>query len=308
MSLIANLLPQKTNFDFIGKHWIGFAISALITISTIFLVTTRGLNFGIDFSGGILIEARTAEAADLSIWRKALDIEEFGEVSLQNFSADGRDIMIRLQSKGQDQAAVVEKIKIIISTIAGSTVEYRKIDYVGEQVGSEFKKSGFIALGLSLFAMLVYIWLRFDWQFGIGGVLALLHDAIATIGFFALTRIEFNLTSVAAILTIIGYSINDSVVIYDRIRENMRKFKKLSLGGIINLSVNETLSRTILTGGTVILSVIGLIVFGGDALSGFSYAMLFGVIIGTYSSVYISAPVLLYTGVTTDSPQNIEQA
>lgn len=296
MTFIADLIPQKTNIDFIGKRWIGFAISFVIAAATVFLVTTRGLNYGIDFTGGILMEIRDTKPIDLAPLREAISGDAFGEVSLQNFG-DATDVIIRIQSKPDvDQAQTVVQVREIVTKTVGDTVEFRSVEYVGPQVSSELFTSGAMALGLALLAMLVYLWFRFEWQFGLGGVVALFHDAIATIGFFAITGLEFNLTSVAAILTIIGYSINDSVVIYDRIRENMRKFKKKELAEIINLSVNETLSRTMLTGSTVLLSVTALLMFGGDALVGFAWAMLFGVVIGTYSSVYISAPVLLYTG------------
>ncbi len=303
MSLISNLLPTKTNFDFVGMRKIGFAISLMIVIATIVMVTSKGLNFGIDFSGGILLEIQNEKKIDLAVLRSALKTEEFGEVTLQGVN-DDHNVLIRVRAAGGDQAKIVERIKEIVRTSIGDAVEFRNTSYVGPQVGSELIESGFLALGLSLFAMLIYIWLRFEWQFGVGGVLALFHDAVATIGFFALTQLEFNLTSVAAVLTIIGYSINDSVVIYDRIRENMRKYKKLSLAEHINLSVNETISRTILTGGTVLLAVIGLIIFGGESLQSFSWTMLFGVIIGTYSSIFISAPVLLYTKVGVETMQD----
>lgn len=309
MTFIADLIPQKTSLDFIGKRWIGFGLSMFFVVATVFLVTTKGLNYGIDFTGGILIEIRDQQPIDLAPLRDALNTDEFGEVSLQNFG-DEKDVIIRIQSRpDQDQAKTVASARSIVTQIVGEDVEFRNVEYVGAQVSDELFTSGAMALGLALLAMLVYLWFRFEWQFGLGGLAALLHDAVATIGFFAVTQLEFNLTSVAALLTIIGYSINDSVVIYDRIRENMRKYKKKNLEELINLSVNETLSRTILTGGTVLLSVTALLVFGGDALAGFAWAMLFGVVIGTYSSVYISAPILLYTGARdiTQSTQTAEQ-
>lgn len=297
MTFIADFLPQKTNLDFIGKRWIGFSLSILFVIATVLLVAFKGLNYGIDFTGGILMEIRDEQPIDLAALRQAMNTDAFGEVSLQNFG-DERDVIIRIQSRpDQDQAQLVALVRQVVTQTVGEEVEFRSVEYVGAQVSSELFTSGALALGLALFFMMVYLWFRFEWQFGLGGIIALIHDAIVTIGFYAVTQLEFNLTSVAAILTIVGYSINDSVVIYDRIRENMRKYKKKELPDLINTSVNETLSRTIMTGGTVLLSVTALLIFGGDALAGFSWAMLFGVVIGTYSSVYISAPILLYTGV-----------
>lgn len=284
----------KYNFDFIGRKWIGFAITGLFLALTIYSLATKGLNFGIDFTGGIVIEARTEQNADLEKMRKILNTGEFGEVSLQNFT-DPRDVMIRLQATNEDeQQKIVEAIKVKLSSEYGEPVDYRKVDYVGAVVGQELIRGSLIALGLSLLAMMVYLWARFEWQYGVGGITALFHDAVLTIGFYSVTQIQFDLTSVAAILTIVGYSINDSVVIYDRIRENFRKYKTLPIGDTINLSVNETLSRTFLTGGTVVLAALALLIFGGDALYGFSAAMIFGVIIGTYSSIYISATILIF--------------
>ncbi len=284
----------KFNFDFIGNKWMGFLITGLLMAATVYSLATKGLNYGIDFTGGIVIEARTQNPADMEKLRKILNSGEFGDVNLQGF-ADPHDVMIRLQASADDsQQKIVEGIKAKLDSTYGEKVEYRKIDYVGPQVGGELLRGSIIAVGLSLIAILIYIWVRFEWQYGVGGIAALFHDALLTFGFFSITGIEFNLTSVAAILTIVGYSVNDSVVIYDRIRENFRKFKALTLGDIINLSVNETLSRTFLTGGTVLLAALSLLLFGGNVIFGFAAAMLFGVIIGTYSSIYISATILIF--------------
>jgi preprotein translocase subunit SecF len=292
----AKLATPKTrfNFDFIGNKWIGFAVTGLLVIATIYSLTTKGLNFGIDFTGGIVIEGRTETNAKLDKMRGIFANGEFGEVSLQAF-ADPRDVMIRVQAADDDsQQKKVEAIKAKLDSEYGEKIEYRKVDYVGPQVGGELIRGSIIAVGLSLLAMLGYLWLRFEWQYGVGGIIALFHDALLTIGFYSISGLEFNLTSVAAILTIVGYSINDSVVIYDRIRENFRKFKSIELAHVINLSVNETLLRTFMTGGTVLLAAGALVVFGGDVLFGFASAMLFGVLIGTYSSIYISATILIF--------------
>ena len=288
--------PTETrfNFDFIGNKWIGFAVTGVFILVTIYSLATRGLNFGIDFTGGIVIEARTETPANLDKLRQIFDSGEFGAIELQAF-ANPQDIMIRAQATDDDsQQKKVEAIKAKLDSSYGEKIEYRKIDYVGAVVGNELIRGSITALVLALAAMLVYLWFRFEWQYGVGGILALIHDALITLGFYSITHIEFNLTSVAALLTIIGYSINDSVVIYDRIRENFRKFKSLSIGDVINLSVNQTMGRTFLTGGTVIAAAAALALLGGDVIFGFAAAMLFGVVIGTYSSIYISAPVLIF--------------
>lgn len=288
-------LPQtRFKFDYIGNKWIGFAVTGLLVAATIYSLATKGLNFGIDFTGGIVIEARAETDAKLDKMRKILGTGEFGDVSLQAF-ADPRDVMIRLQSTNEDsQQALVETIKTKLNAEYGEKIEYRKVDYVGAVVGKELIEGSIIALGLSLLAMMAYLWFRFEWQYGVGGITALFHDALITLGFYSITQLQFDLTSVAALLTIVGYSINDSVVIYDRIRENFRKFKTLPIADTINLSVNETLSRTIMTGSTVLLTAGALAIFGGEVIYGFSTAMIFGVLIGTYSSIYISATVLIF--------------
>ncbi|MFT6220019.1 MAG: preprotein translocase subunit SecF [Myxococcota bacterium] len=273
-------------------HKSALIFSLLLTILSLTLVSSRGLNLGIDFSGGILIEVKFQESAELSKVRNLLSNDNFGEISLQNF--DDRNFMIKVsQNKNIDQAQTIRQIKQIINQNFPNT-EYRKVDFVGPQIGKELIKKGIMALLFSFAAIMIYIWIRFDWQFGIGAIAALLHDATMVFGLFALTGLEFNATSIAAILTIIGYSINDSVVIYDRIRENLHKYKKANLSDLINLSLNSTLSRTVLTSGATLLSLIALIVFGGEALKSFSIAVFFGIIVGTYSSIYISAPILLY--------------
>jgi preprotein translocase subunit SecF len=250
------------------------------------------LNLGIDFAGGILIEAKFEQKVELEQLRKILPQEKFGEVSLQNF--DEQNFMIKVsQNKNIDQSKIVNQIKADLDANF-SNVEYRKIDFVGPQIGKELIGKGILALVLSFAAIMVYIWIRFDWQFGFGAILSLLHDAIMVFGLFAFTGLEFNSTSIAAILTVIGYSINDSVVIYDRIRENLQKFKKANLSDLINMSLNSTLSRTFLTSITTLLSLTALMIFGGETLKGFSVAVFFGILVGTYSSIYISAPVLLY--------------
>jgi preprotein translocase subunit SecF len=293
-------IPEKPEIRFIKQSKFSFALSIIAVVATIFLLATKGLNFGIDFTGGVVIEIKTDKAVPLSNIRSTLqDIEGVGEISLQHFGSDN-DVMIRFQPNANDNKAritAINNVKAALNASIDQEITYRKTEYVGPQVGEELIQAGVLSLLLAIAAILVYIWLRFEWQFGAGAVVALTHDAILTLGFFSLLGIEFNLTSIAAILTIIGYSINDSVVIYDRIRDNLRKYKKRSLEEVLDLSLNETLSRTLLTAGTTILALIALSVFGGLVIRGFSLAVLVGIIAGTYSSIYLAAPLLTTLGV-----------
>lgn len=287
--------PEKSR-NFMGLHKVGFALSLLLIVASIGLLVTKGLQFGIDFTGGMVMEMRLAEPVPLSELRTAVVSTDIGQVTLQHFGSD-RDVMLRVQAaEGGEQQALVAQIKDMLATAVPVGIEYRKVDYVGPQVGEELVEAGVMALGFSFLAMLLYIWFRFEWQFGMGAIIALIHDAILTLGFFALLGLEFNLASIAAILTIIGYSINDSVVIYDRVRENLRKYKKMPLSELLNVSINDTLSRTLLTAGTTIVALLALVLFGGAVIRDFSMAILFGVVIGTYSSIFIAAPLLQYMG------------
>lgn len=295
------LFQKKTTFDFMGKRWFGFSVSIALTLLAIGLITTKGLNLGIDFTGGVLMEIRTEEAADLAPIREHLSKGGFGEVSLQNIG-DARDVMIRIQTKKDEkQAVVVAKVKEILSKTVSGAIDYRKIDYVGPTVGDELVTAGFTATLLAFAAIMAYVWFRFEWQFGVGAIFALLHDSIMMVGFFAVTQFEFSLTALAAILTIIGYSINDTVVIYDRIRENMRKYKKMPINDLLNLSINDTISRTILTVTTTLIAALSLALLGGEVLKGFSWSLVFGLLVGTYSSMYISAPALIYFNLRSNS-------
>jgi preprotein translocase subunit SecF len=290
------LFPAKTNIDFIGLRFVTFFVSMFFIIATIVLLATRGLNFGIDFTGGILIEAKFEQTVELPRMRDLLQKAELGEISLQTFGGEN-NILIRLGQSSTDEgerAIAVNKVKSILAENFSGGIDYRKVDYVGPKVGDELIKDGGIALLLTFGAIMLYIWVRFEWQFGVGAILALVHDTVATLGFFSITQLEFNLTSIAALLTIIGYSINDSVVIFDRIRENFRKFKKMPLPEIINLSTNETMSRTIMTASTTLVALVALVLVGGDVIRSFSLAALFGIAIGTYSSIYVASPVLIY--------------
>jgi preprotein translocase subunit SecF len=285
------IIRHIPNIDFMGLHRLGFALSLVLTVGSILVFLVQGLNYGIDFSGGTLMEVRTVSGpADLAQMRSTLGSLGL-DVSLQGFGAPD-EVLIRVAQHGNDKAQedVVAKVKQAL----GGGVEYRRVEVVGPTVGSELIRAGVIATVLALIAIAAYVWLRFEWQFGVGAMLATLHDTITTVGLFALLQIEFDLTTLAAILTIAGYSINDTVVIYDRVRETMRKHKSMDFRTLINKSLNETLSRTILTVSTTALAVLALLIFGGEVLRGFSIAMLWGIVVGTYSSLFIAAPLLYY--------------
>ncbi len=286
------VIKRIPNIDFMGLHWFGFILSGLMTLGSIVLFFAWGLNYGIDFSGGTIMEVHTSGPANLGGMRATLDSLGLGTVQLQGFGAPD-EVLIRLQRQpgGNDaQEAAVAKVKDKL----GKSVEYRRTEVVGPTVGGELVRAGVIATVLALIAIAAYVWFRFEWQFGVGAMLSTLHDTVTTVGLFSLLQIEFNLTTLAAILTIAGYSINDTVVIYDRVRETMRKHRTMDFRELINRSLNETLSRTILTVSTVALAVLSLLIFGGEVLRGFSIAMLWGVVVGTYSSLFIAAPLLYY--------------
>lgn len=280
------------DYDFMRFNKTALFMSIIGIIFSIVLIFSRGLNLGIDFSGGILIEVRVLSKPNIAEFRK--NLSQISDFQIQN--SENTDFLIRVKEDKEsniEQSTLVKEIQKII-TDKYPDAEFRKIDYVGPQIGSELIKDAIMALLLSFVFIMIYIWFRFDWQFGVGAIFSLIHDAFLTLGFFSITQLEFNLTSIAAILTIIGYSVNDSVVIYDRIRENLNKLKTSDLNKIINLSINSTLSRTILTASTTLTSLLALILFGGEVLKSFSIATFFGIILGTYSSIYISAPILIY--------------
>ncbi|CCG40812.1 protein translocase subunit SecF [Magnetospirillum molischianum] len=294
MQLIDRFLPHGTNFDFIRYRLIAFGITAVLILGSITVIVVKGFNFGIDFAGGILIEAQAVEGkADLHTMRTSLATLNLGEVSLQEFGTTGRDVMIRIQRQDGGEKAQMDALGKVKDSL-GTGYTYRRVEIVGPKVGDELVRDGILAVVLSLAAIAVYVWFRFEWQFGVGALVSTFHDVITTFGLFALTGLEFNLTTVAAILTIAGYSVNDTVVEYDRVRENLRKYKTMPIYDLLNLSVNETLARTILTVTTVFVTVLALLFFGGEVLRGFAIAMLWGLIIGTYSSIYVAMPMLIY--------------
>ena len=267
-------------------------ISLLLIIISILLLLFKGLNFGVDFKGGTLIELRsTDKTVNTSSLRQSFNNMNLGEVNVKKFGNEN-DYLIKFEKK-DTKPEFIESLKKKLSNSIGNSFNFRRVESVGPKVSSELLKSGVIAIAMSLAAMLFYIWIRFEWQFSLGAILALFHDVVITLGFFSLFGLEINLSIVAAVLTIVGYSMNDTVVIYDRVRENLRKFSDIKIFELTNISINETLSRTIITSVTTLLALVSIYLFGGEILKGFSLAMILGVIFGTYSSIYIANPVLV---------------
>lgn len=287
-----NIIPADVNIAFIAKRKLFFGFSSLLILASVMLVLTQGLNFGIDFKGGILIEVRTEGPADIGKMRSTLSDVGLGDVSLQGFG-EPTDVLIRIQRQDGGEEAQ-QKAVDSVKTALGDKVSYRRVEVVGPQVSEELLGDGIMAVSLAMLAIMVYIWFRFEWQFGVGAVVALIHDVISTIGIFALLGLEFNLTTVAAVLTIAGYSINDTVVVYDRVRENLRKYKTMDLAELLNMAINNTLSRTTITSFTTLLALFALFFLGGEVIHDFSFAMIWGIVVGTYSSICIAVPVLLY--------------
>lgn len=300
------LIPAGTNFQFISKRYIALVFSICLVAASAGLFLTRGLNLGIDFLGGVMIEVKTKGPADIADFRNRIAGLGLGDVTLQEFGQPDV-VLIRLQKQaGGDKAqqGAVEKVK---GAIGDKVAEYRRTELVGPTVGEELQTDAMWAVIAAIGAILVYIWFRFEWQFSIGAVVALSHDVISTIGLFALFGLEFNLATVAAVLTIAGYSINDTVVVYDRVRENMRKYKQLPLPELFNQSINETLSRTVMTSVTTLLALGALYLFGGEVIQGFTIALIWGVFVGTYSSVALAVPLLLYLDVQRGSGDDVDR-
>lgn len=291
---LIKLIPDNTNIPFIQWHKISIILSITFILATFGLGAGKGFNFGIDFLGGIMIEIETkANPSNLNDLRSQTQNLGLGEITMQQFG-DDNTVLIRVQRQAGDGDAQQQAVNKIRSVLDDDVVEYRRIETVGPSIGDELLESAIYAVSAAIILILIYIWFRFEWQFGICAILALSHDIILTLGFYALTGLEFNLTSVAALLTIAGYSINDTVVIFDRVRENMRRYRVMPLDELFNLSINQTLSRTVLTGVTTLLALLALVFLGGPVVFGFSIAMVFGVVIGTYSSIAIAVALLLY--------------
>jgi preprotein translocase subunit SecF len=294
---LLRIVPDETTFDFIRFRRITLPVSAVLSICAVVLYMTLGLNFGIDFRGGTLMEVQSKTGpVELDSLRSKLDGLELGEFTLQQFGAD-TDVLIRIgQQPGGEQAQQQAANKI--RAALGDTVEYRRVEVVGPSVSGELLSYGTLGVILATIGILIYLWFRFEWQFALGAMIANTHDIVLTIGFMSLMQIDFDLTSIAALLTILGYSLNDTVVIYDRIREILRRYKKMPMDEILNLSINSTLSRSVITHVTVTLALLALLIFGGPAIHNFAMVMTFGVVlVGTYTSIFIASPILIYLGV-----------
>ncbi len=293
MIRIFKWVTKDTNINFMKSTKITYAVSSALILLAAACITFKGFNFGIDFSGGILMEIKSPEVIDVDAMRDTLSKLDIDDLNLQAMGEDGTEIVIRAQAKTLDEKAQMSIINQIKEAL-GSSYEYRRIDLVGPQVGDELKKDGIIASVIAILAITAYIWFRFEWQFAFGAIIGLVHDILVTVGLLSLFQLDFSLTTVAAILTLAGYSVNDTVVTYDRIRENLRKYKKMNQTDLLNKSINDILSRTILTGFTTLFASLALLIWGGDTLRSFAFTIFWGVIIGTYSSIYVSTAFLAF--------------
>ncbi|MEL7464588.1 MAG: protein translocase subunit SecF [Pseudomonadota bacterium] len=295
------LVKSETNFDFLGLRKLAAIVSAALVIGSIAIFAIMGLNFGIDFRGGTTIEARTQGPADLAVIRSVTSGLGLGDVSVQEFGRPD-DVLIQVEEQPGDGDAQMEVVTIVRVALEEALpgIEIRRVEVVGPKVSGELIQAGVMAILLAVGAVLIYIWLRFEWQFSLGAVAALVHDVIITIGVFSLVQLEFNLSIIAALLTIVGYSLNDTVVVFDRVRENLRRFKQKPLIEVLNLSINETLSRTVMTSVTTLIALLSLYFLGGEVIRGFTFGMILGVIVGTYSSIFVASVILLWLGVKRD--------
>ena len=294
MKPILRYMPHEFSFDIVGVRFAAYVFTAILVVGSIVSMATRGFNFGIDFAGGVLMEVRSKEqVVDLAKLRSAFHDLEIGDVQLSTIGESGKDVVIRIPQQAGGDMAQNLALKKAQGLIADG-YDIRRTDVVGPKVGGELIISGALAVALAIIAIAIYVWFRFEWQFALGTVLALCHDVLTTLGIFSIFHIDFDLTAVAAILTIAGYSVNDSVVVYDRVREMLRKYKKMPLPELLNSAVNKVLPRTLLTVFTVLLTVIALLLLGGSALFAFSIALLWGLFVGTFSSIRVGMPVLLY--------------
>lgn len=288
---IFSWITKDTNINFMGARKLTYAISGISMILAVFFIFTKSFNYGIDFSGGILMEVKDEQVIDLDKLRSELSHLDIGEINIQTIGESGQEVMIRAQAQMLDEK---EQMKAVneIKKILGNDVEIRKVELVGPQVGDELKRDGVLASVIAVIGISLYIWFRFEWQFALGAMIGLIHDILVTVGLLSLFHIDFSLTTVAAILTLAGYSVNDTVVTYDRIRENLRKYKTMPQVQLLNKSINDIFSRTLLTGFTTLLASVALLIWGGDALRSFSFTLVWGILIGTYSSIYVSTVIL----------------
>jgi preprotein translocase subunit SecF len=301
------LVPQETNWNFFGRPTLWLGISVVLIVMALASFGLRGLNYGIDFSGGTTIRTQSAEPVDVGAYRAALDALDLGDVVISevydpSFGPEQNVAMVRIQAQeGQESvsAAVIEEARVALQGVAPD-VEFVSVESVGPKVSGELIRTAAIAVALAIATVLVYIWLRFEWQFALGAVVALVHDVVLTIGIFSEVGIRFDLSIIAALLTIVGYSLNDTVVVFDRVRENLIKYKSKDLKEVLNLSINETLSRTFMTSFTTLIALIALFVLGGDVIRGFVFAMIWGIVVGTYSSIFVASIILLKLGVKRD--------
>ncbi len=293
-----HLLSKETNINFVGVRKFALAISALLLIVSVFSIATKGLNFGIDFTGGTMIEIAYPEQADLSGIRDTLANNGYEDAVVQNFGSIS-DVLIRLPViEGQNMAALSNEVVALLEQSTTSALDVKRVEFVGPQVGEELAEDGGLAMIYALFGILIYVALRFEYRFAISSVIALIHDVVITVGFFSLFQVPFDLTILAAILAVIGYSLNDTIVVFDRIRENFLKLRNSTPAEVVNVAVNGTLGRTIMTSMTTLLVVVALFLFGGDVIHGFAMALLVGIIIGTYSSIYVAGSSVLLMGVS----------
>lgn len=314
------LIPDNTHIKFIKARFVALVFSAALIVAALFALFTLGLNFGVDFRGGVTIEVADTKPIDIGEVRSVVSGLGLGDVkvqAIQDFTGGEEAVVVFIEQQetaagkesgaeaAADQHEIAQQEAAVLAqdalrALLGDTIEFRKIEVVGPTVSGELVQKGALAVVLAIGMMLIYIWFRFEWQFSLGAIAALVHDVVITLGMFAVTRLEFNLAIIAAILTIVGYSMNDTVVVYDRVRENLRKYKQKPLDELLDLSINETLSRTVMTSVTTLFALIALAVFGGDVLRGFTMAMIWGIVIGTYSSIFVASPFLLATGVKRD--------
>ncbi|RMB05025.1 protein translocase subunit SecF [Eilatimonas milleporae] len=301
--MLLRLLPKETAFDFLGLRKVAFVVSAVLIMASIALFSVNSLNYGIDFKGGIAIEVGLDDRPiPLATVRSAVSGLGLGDVSVQEYGRDTEALIrVERQSGGdEEQKAAMDRVKAALVE-AVPDLDFRQENIIGPKVSGELKRDGTLAVSIAVIGVLIYIWFRFEWQFGLGAVIALVHDVLLTIGFFSLTRLEFNLSIIAALLTIVGYSLNDTVVVYDRVRENIRKYRKMPMLDLLNLSLNKTLNRTVMTSLTTLLALGALFFLGGEVIRGFTAAMIWGVVIGTYSSIFVAAPMLLLFNIRRDA-------